>query len=97
MSYPGHSLGGGLSLLQRGSQCILQPQPTGQTDLMTEWMEEGIRHNKDLQWRLSFVYIKRKVIIFSKKEEGISLRWKNIKTFWISGNSSYWVYKVKQK
>ena len=31
MSYPGHSLGGGLTPLQRCSRCILQPQPTGQT------------------------------------------------------------------
>ena len=30
MSYPGHSFGGGLTPLQRCSQCILQPQPTGQ-------------------------------------------------------------------
>ena len=29
VSYPGHSLGG-LNPLQRCSQCILQPQPTGQ-------------------------------------------------------------------
>ena len=27
--YPGHSLGGGLKPLQRCSQCILQPEPTG--------------------------------------------------------------------
>ena len=27
--YPGHSLGGGLTPLQRSSRCILQPQPTG--------------------------------------------------------------------
>ena len=31
VSYPGHFLrGGGLNPLQRSSQCILQPQPTGQ-------------------------------------------------------------------
>ena len=30
VSYPGHSLGGGLTPLQRCSQCILQPQLTGQ-------------------------------------------------------------------
>ena len=30
VSYPGHSLGGGLTPLQRCSQCILQTQPTGQ-------------------------------------------------------------------
>ena len=30
MSYPGHSLGGGLTPLQRCSQCILQPQLTEQ-------------------------------------------------------------------
>ena len=30
MSYPGHSLGGGLISLQRYSRCILQLQPTGQ-------------------------------------------------------------------
>ena len=30
VSYPGHSLGGGLTSLQRSSQYILQPQPTGQ-------------------------------------------------------------------
>ena len=30
LSYPGHSLVGGLILLQRCSQCILQPQPTEQ-------------------------------------------------------------------
>ena len=30
VSYPGHSLGGGLISLQRSSQCILQPQPIGQ-------------------------------------------------------------------
>ena len=30
VSYPGHSLGGGLTPLQRCSQCILQPQQTGQ-------------------------------------------------------------------
>ena len=29
VSYPGHSLGGGLIPLQRSSRCILQPQPTG--------------------------------------------------------------------
>ena len=29
-SYTGHSLVGGLTPLLRGSQCILQPQPTGQ-------------------------------------------------------------------
>ena len=29
-SYPGHSLGGGLTPLQRCSSYILQPQPTGQ-------------------------------------------------------------------
>ena len=34
VSYPGHSLGGGgLTPLQRSSQCILQPQPTGQEKL----------------------------------------------------------------
>ena len=33
VSYPGHSLGGGLTPLQRCSQCILQPQPTGQEEL----------------------------------------------------------------
>ena len=31
VSYPGHSLGGGLTPLQRSSRCILQPQPTGQS------------------------------------------------------------------
>ena len=33
VSYPGNSLGagGGLTPLQRSSQCILQPQPTGQS------------------------------------------------------------------
>ena len=30
VSYLGHSLGGGLTPLQRCSQCILKPQPTGQ-------------------------------------------------------------------
>ena len=30
VSYPGHSWGGTLTFLQRGSRCILQPQPTGQ-------------------------------------------------------------------
>ena len=30
VSYPGHSWRGGLIPLQRYSQCILQPQPTGQ-------------------------------------------------------------------
>ena len=30
MSYPGHTLVGGLTPLQRSSRCILQPQPTGQ-------------------------------------------------------------------
>ena len=30
VSYPGHSLGGCLTPLQRCSQCILQSQPTGQ-------------------------------------------------------------------
>ena len=30
VSYPGHSLVGGLTPLQRSSWCILQPQPTGQ-------------------------------------------------------------------
>ena len=31
VSYPGHSLGGGVTPLQRSSRCILQPQPTGQS------------------------------------------------------------------
>ena len=31
VSYPRHSLGGGLTPLQRSSRCILQPQPTGQS------------------------------------------------------------------
>ena len=31
VSYPGHSLGGGLTPLQRCSRCILQPQSTGQS------------------------------------------------------------------
>ena len=31
--YPGHSLGVGLTPLQKCSRCILQPQPTGQTIL----------------------------------------------------------------
>ena len=31
VSSPGHSLGGGLTALQRCSQCILQPQLTGQS------------------------------------------------------------------
>ena len=31
VSYPGHSLGGILTPLQRSSRCILQPQPTGQS------------------------------------------------------------------
>ena len=30
VSYPGHSLWSGLTPLQRSSQCILLPQPTGQ-------------------------------------------------------------------
>ena len=30
MSYPGHSVGGGLTPLQRSSHCIQQPQPAGQ-------------------------------------------------------------------
>ena len=30
VSYPGHSLGRGLTPLQRCSRCILQPQPTGE-------------------------------------------------------------------
>ena len=30
VSYPGHSVGGGLTPLQRCNQCILQPQLTGQ-------------------------------------------------------------------
>ena len=33
VSYPGHLLGGGLIPLQRCSQCILQPQPTGQESI----------------------------------------------------------------
>ena len=33
VSYPGHSLGGGLTPLQRCSQCILQPQLTGQREI----------------------------------------------------------------
>ena len=35
VSYPGHSSGGGLTPLQRCSQCILQSQLTGQVDLMS--------------------------------------------------------------
>ena len=31
LSYPGYSWGGGLTPLQMCSQCILQPQPTGQS------------------------------------------------------------------
>ena len=34
VSYPGHSLGGGLTPLQRCSRCILQPQPTGQANIV---------------------------------------------------------------
>ena len=34
VSYLGHSLGGGLTPLQRCSQCILQPQLTGQTSFV---------------------------------------------------------------
>ena len=30
VSYPGHSLGGGLTPMKRSNRCILQPQPTGQ-------------------------------------------------------------------
>ena len=33
VSYPGHSFGGGLTPLQRCSQCILQPQLTGQSNI----------------------------------------------------------------
>ena len=34
VSYPGHSLGRGLTPLQKSSQCILQPQPTGQINYL---------------------------------------------------------------
>ena len=40
MSYPGHSLGGGLTPLQRCSQCILQPQPTGQDKFVISFLNE---------------------------------------------------------
>ena len=34
VSYPGHLLVGGLTLLQKSNRCILQPQPTGQRSIM---------------------------------------------------------------
>ena len=40
MSYRGHSLGGGLTPLQRCSQCILQPKLTGQC-ILWEYVLEG--------------------------------------------------------
>ena len=43
VSYPGHSLVKN-TLLQRSSQCILQPQPTDEVPVMLElWGMQGIR------------------------------------------------------
>ena len=47
VSYPGHSLGGGLTPLQRCSQCILQPQPTGQ---YTTWGAQPMKEYSTLPW-----------------------------------------------
>ena len=41
VSYPGHSLGGGLTPLQRSSRCILQSQPTGQPFAEVQPTDQG--------------------------------------------------------
>ena len=51
VSYPGHSLGWGLTPLQRCSQCILQPQLTGQI----------IKTSEDFLKRYTSHFIKRVV------------------------------------
>ena len=46
VSYPGNSLGG-LTPLQRCSQCILQPQPTGQyTELNVSFISDNSFQHK---------------------------------------------------
>ena len=40
VSYPGHLLGGDLTLLQRRSRCILQPQPNGQVALWFQYYRQ---------------------------------------------------------
>ena len=48
--YPGHSLGGGLTPLQRSSQCILQPQLTGQINFCFDIIKAySISDNKSPQ------------------------------------------------
>ena len=47
VSYSGHSLGWGLTPLQRCSQCILQSQPTGQyTDLNVSFISDNSVQHK---------------------------------------------------
>ena len=50
MSYPGHSLGRGLTPLQRSSRCILQPQPTVQfadrVKLYIKWFHKAANIHK---------------------------------------------------
>ena len=60
VSYPGHSLGGGLTAWQRCSQCILHPQPTGQ----------GIRGkmlSARFQWKTATSNWCEKLIIISQQ------------------------------
>ena len=44
VSYPGNSLGGGVPPLQRCSQCILQPQLTGQTQIEYSFIESNLKY-----------------------------------------------------
>ena len=44
VSYPGHSLGGGLTPLQRSSRCILQSRPTGQLEVEYRTSEKQTLH-----------------------------------------------------
>ena len=79
VSYPRHSLwGGGLTPLQRCSQCILQPQPTGQKNsTVSKWQFSSI------VYVCLYVYICKQVSTMKyiekdlkKEKKGIELRFR---------------------